>query len=507
MRLPPRIMFMGTGSDVGKSVIVAGLCRVFTRHGLNVRPFKPQNMSNNAAVTVEGGEIGRAQALQALACKVEPSNHMNPILLKPQGKTRAQIIVQGHASGTVSGSDYQKNKGAYLSPALDSLQHLGRQADLLVFEGAGSASEVNLRKGGIANWGVACATQTPVILIGDIDRGGIIASLVGTKQLISQAEDALVRGFVINKFRGDMRLFDSGLRIIKQHTHWQNWGILPYWSQASQLPPEDSVALEKLPTTKVHSKGNRIKIAILAYPHISNFDDFDPLTLESEVDLQFYRDGEAIKGDTDWIILPGSKATRLDLAFLYSSGWHVDIQAHVRRGGKILGVCGGYQMLGSVVRDPHGVEGDAGASQGLGLLDMDTCMDHQKTLMHVTAQHLPSGEKVRAYRMHMGVSQRFNDLSPLFLLNGAHDNNTGDHHREPEGAISSDGRIMGTYMHGLFANDDFRHHFLQLSQRESQREMLHYHDHVEQTLDALADHIEQHLDCETILNIAKNATN
>ena len=359
------VMIQGTGSDVGKSLIVAALARAFTRRGLRVRPFKPQNMSNNAAVTADGGEIGRAQALQARAAGVPPSVHMNPVLLKPQSETGSQVVVQGKVVGTAKAREYQSMKPKLLGAVLESFGILAADADLVIVEGAGSASEVNLRAADIANMGFARAADVPVVLLGDIDRGGVIASLVGTKAVIAPEDAAMIAGFIVNRFRGDPSLFDDGMKTIAQHTGWRSLGLVPYFADAYKLPPEDALGL---PTTEGRSKGTRI--AVLAYPRIANFDDFDPLKIEAGIDLVFVRPGEPIPGDCALVILPGSKATIADLAALRAAGWDVDRQAHVRRGGHVLGICGGYQMLGRQVADFEGIEGPPSSVEGLGLLDI-----------------------------------------------------------------------------------------------------------------------------------------
>jgi adenosylcobyric acid synthase len=373
---PRALMFQGTGSDVGKSLIVAGLCRAFTLRGLEVRPFKPQNMSNNAAVTADGGEIGRAQALQARACGVAPSAHMNPILLKPQSEFGAQVIVQGRVAGNAKAREYQTWKPKLMAAALESFARMRDEADLVLVEGAGSPAEVNLRLGDIANMGFARASNLPVVLIGDIDRGGIIAQIVGTKAVIDADDAQLVRGFLVNKFRGDASLFEDGMRIIERHTGWPPLGLIPFFAAAAHLPAEDSVALER--QSPIGGEGVTIAVPILS--RIANFDEFDPLKLEPRVRLVMVRPGEPIPSEAQLIIVPGSKATIADLAFLRAQGWDIDISAHRRRGGRVLGVCGGYQMLGEKLSDPEGVEGPAGEIDGLGLLDVSTILSGEKIL-------------------------------------------------------------------------------------------------------------------------------
>src|SRR5580692_10748817 len=356
------LMIQGAGSDVGKSLIVAGLARAWTRRGLRVRPFKPQNMSNNAAVTVDGGEIGRAQALQALAAGVEPHTDMNPVLLKPETDVGAQVIVQGRRVATLRARDYAAMKPKLMPAVLESFARMNAEADLVLVEGAGSPAEINLRNNDIANMGFARRADVPVVLVGDIERGGVIAQMVGIRSVIDPEDAAMIEGFIINKFRGDPSLFDDGYRMIADRTGWRGFGVLPYFDRARELPAEDALGLGEA------RKPGRCKIAFLALSRIANFDDLDPLKLEPNVDLVMVRAGEAIPGDAALVILPGSKSTRGDLDFVRKQGWDIDLLAHVRRGGHVLGLCGGYQMLGRSVADPDGIEGSPGATTGLGLL-------------------------------------------------------------------------------------------------------------------------------------------
>src|SRR5271170_1312475 len=370
--MPARaLMFQGTGSDVGKSLIVAGLARAFARRGLKVLPFKPQNMSNNAAVTADGGEIGRAQALQARAAKAAPSVHMNPVLLKPQSEIGAQIVVQGKVFGSAKAAAYQHVKRDLMPFVLDSYERLRSVADLVLVEGAGSAAEVNLRINDIANMGFARAAEVPVVLIGDIDRGGVIASLVGTKAVIDAADAALIRGFIVNKFRGDPALFADAMTFIADKTGWDPLGLVPFFPDARLLPAEDALALDHAPARKPDA---RLRIAVPILPHIANFDDLDPLDAEPAVDVVRVQPGQALPGDADLVILLGAKATIADLAALREAGFDVDIAAHLRRGGMVLGLCGGYQMLGRTIADPGGIEGPPATVDGLGLIDVATTL-------------------------------------------------------------------------------------------------------------------------------------
>jgi adenosylcobyric acid synthase len=484
------VMFQGTGSDVGKSLIVAGLARAYMRRGLRLRPFKPQNMSNNAAVTADGGEIGRAQALQARACGVRPSVHMNPVLLKPQSEVGAQVVVQGRIFGNAQAADYHHLKPTLLPKVLESFDRLCNEADLVLVEGAGSPAEVNLRAGDIANMGFALAVQVPVVLIGDIDRGGVIASLVGTHALLEPEERALLRGFIVNKFRGNLRLFDDGLAIVRDRTTLSSLGVVPYFEAARRLPAEDAVALSSYETKGEAS----IRIAVPLLPRIANFDDLDPLRLEPDIAVDMVPPGRPL-ADADLILLPGSKATIADLAFLREQGWHIDIAAHVRRGGRVLGLCGGYQMLGRRIADPGGIEGPAGAVDGLALLDVETELTDDKTLVEVRGEDVAAGTPVSGYEMHVGVTRGPATTRPMLrLANGAGS--------RPEGAVSLDGRVAGCYLHGLFASDAFRHAFLAgLKPRAASR--IVYEHEIEATLDALADHLARHLNLDRILEIAR----
>ena len=475
------LMIQGTGSDVGKSMIVAGLARAFTRRGLRVRPFKPQNMSNNAAVTADGGEIGRAQALQARAAGVAPSVHMNPVLLKPQSEIGSQVVVQGRVVGTAKAREYQAMKPRLMGAVLESFGKLAAEADLVLVEGAGSASEVNLRASDIANMGFARAANVPVVLLGDIDRGGVIASLVGTKAVIDPADAAMIVGFLVNRFRGDPSLFDDGMKTIARHTGWRSLGLVPYFADAHRLPAEDALGISTA------RRGSGIKIAVLAYPRIANFDDFDPLRLEPDVDLVFLRAGEAIPGDAALVILPGSKATIADLAALREAGWDIDLRAHLRRGGHVLGICGGYQMLGRTVADPHGIEGPPSTVDGLGLLDIETVLEGDKVLVEVAGETAAEYVPFKGYEMHIGRTT--GDVVPLLRLGAGHD----------EGAVS--GRIAGCYIHGLLTDDRQRRHWLKRIGAEASS--LSYETDVDATLDKLAVHIEKHIDCDALLTLAR----
>jgi adenosylcobyric acid synthase len=475
-------MIQGAGSNVGKSLLVAGLCRAARLRGIGVAPFKPQNMSNNAAVTVDGGEIGRAQALQAMACGLEAHTDMNPVLLKPESETGSQVVVQGRRVTTVKAGDYAALKPSLMAPVLDSFGRLLARHDLVIVEGAGSPAEVNLRAGDIANMGFARAAGVPVILVGDIDRGGVIAQMVGTKAVLDAPDEEMIKGFIINKFRGDIHLFDHGYITIKSQTGWPGFGVVPFFAEAHRLPAEDAVDLGG-----VRGSG-AVKIVCLALSRISNFDDLDPLAQEPGVTLTMIRAGQAIPGDADLVIIPGSKATRADLAFVRAQGWDIDIAAHLRRGGHVLGICGGYQMLGQIVRDPDGIEGPGGESAGLGFLDVETVMTGDKRLSRCVATHEATGIPMHGYEIHIGKTGGPDCARPFARQNGA-----------PEGAISPDGRVTGSYLHGMFAGDAFRAAYLA---RFGAGSALGYSAIVDKTLDDLAAHLEAHLDVPGILRLA-----
>jgi adenosylcobyric acid synthase len=479
-------MIQATGSNAGKSTLVAGLARVLVRRGMKVAPFKPQNMSNNAAIAVDGGEIGRAQAVQARAARMPPSIHMNPVLLKPETDTGAQVIIQGRRAGTLRAKNYLDKKAELLPAVLDSFARLARDADIVLVEGAGSPAEINLRAGDIANMGFAEAADVPVALVGDIDRGGVIASIVGTMKLLPDAEAARIKGYLINKFRGDPTLFEGGLRAIDAATGLHSLGVVPWFARAHLLPAEDAVALNGYHARK----SGEIRIAVPRLPRIANFDDLDPLRAEPDVRVELIEPGHPLPADADLILLPGSKSTIGDLAALRDAGWDIDLKAHVRRGGRVLGLCGGYQMLGTRLDDPDGAEGPAGVVDGLGLLSVDTVLAGDKSLVEVTGKENASGLQVRGFEMHIGRTTGTDTARPMLDLNG-----------RPDGAISADGRVMGTYLHGIFADDAFRHDFLNRL-RKRQASGVAYEAQVERVLDELADHLERHVDLERILDLA-----
>ncbi len=483
----PAIMIQGTGSHVGKSLIVAGLCRAFADRGMRVAPFKPQNMSNNAGATADGGEIGRAQMLQARAAGAPPSVHMNPVLLKPETDTGAQAIVQGKRWATLTAREYGRRKGELLPRVLESFEIVSGAADLVVVEGAGSPAETNLRAGDIANMGFAAAADVPVVLVGDIDRGGVIAALVGTHAVLDEDERGRIKGFIINKFRGDPSLFDEGLTEIVRRTGWAALGVVPHFPDAARLPAEDVLGLLAASGEK---PGATVRIAVPRLPRIANFDDLDPLRAEPDVEVLLIEAGQAIPGDCDLVLIPGSKATMADLAAARREGWDIDIIAHRRRGGAVLGLCGGYQMLGRSIADPEGVEGPRGEVAGLRLLAVDTVLGGDKTTAPVAGTHAESAAPVAGYEIHLGRSHGPDCAQPFLTIGGRAD-----------GAVSPDGLVAGTYVHGLFAGDAFRRAFLaKLGARSSAA----YEAGVEAALDGLARHLAAHLDLDAVLAIARS---
>lgn len=479
-------MLQGTGSDVGKSVLTAALCRIAKRRGLSVAPFKPQNMSNNAMACRDGGEIGRAQALQARAAGIEPNTDLNPVLLKPQTDRAAQIVVQGKALTTMEAADYMAKRDTLMDAVLESFSRLTEAYDLVFVEGAGSPAEVNLRARDIANMGFARRANVPVCLIGDIDKGGVIASVVGTQTVLAPEDAALIKGFVINKFRGDPRLFDDGVTFIEDRTKWPCLGVIPWLHATAKLPSEDAVVLQR-PTVP---NAGQIKIAAPMLSRMANFDDADPLKLDPNVDFQWIPPGKPIPRDVDLIILFGTKSTIGDLVFLKGQNWHHDIIAHANAGGHVLGICGGYQMLGQAVHDPDGVDGVPGTAEGLNLLDVETVMSGPKQVAQVQATSNETGAPIEGYEIHIGDTSGPDCARPFSKIGARTD-----------GASSSNGRIQGTYLHGAFANDAFRQIWLSRF-GATETAALNYEAFVEAALDELADGVERAVDIDALFELA-----
>lgn len=489
------VMLQGTGSDVGKSVLVAALCRAAKRRGLRVAPFKPQNMSNNAAACPGGGEIGRAQALQALAAGETLQVDFNPVLLKPQSDRSAQIVVHGEVRGAMEASEYFAAPDRLLSAVMESFRRLEATYDLVVVEGAGSPAEINLRARDIANMGFARAAGVPVCLVGDIEKGGVIASLVGTKTVIDEEDAAMIQGFLVNKFRGDPRLFDNGVTAIEERTEWPCLGVVPWLHALQRLPSEDGVvqAFERSASASA-SPATRLSIVAPMLSRMANFDDADPLRMEPGVDFEWVKPGQPIPRTADVVVLFGTKSTLGDLAFLRAQGWDIDLKAHARAGGRVLGICGGYQLLGRRIHDPEGIDGCAGSVDGLGLLDVETSMRAAKRVAEFEGRCALTACAVRGYEIHVGETSGPDATKPMFQLglSGA---------SRAEGARSVDGLIEGAYVHGMFTSDEFRREWLERAGGASDPS-IRYGAQLESALDELADGFEEAVDVEQLLEIA-----
>ncbi len=522
-------MVQATGSHAGKSVFVAGLCRLLRRRGWRVAPFKPQNMANNAAVTADGFEIARAQALQCLASGCEPCVDMNPVLLKPQAGGSAQLVVRGRREGEVYAKDYPSLRSRLLQPVRESYRRLRSRFDVVIVEGAGSPAEVNLRAGDIANMGFACAERIPVALLGDVERGGSLAALCGTHLLLSEEERSLVRGYLINKFRGDVSLFDEALSVITERTGWSSFGIVPWFADLAALPAEDSLGAglgknknkdedkaERGAESKVESKvGRMCRVAVLRCPYASNVDDVDPLLLDKNFAVTFVDAGGVLPVETELVVLLGSKSVLSDLSFLRRQGWDIDLASLVRRGGYVLGICGGYQMLGEVVEDAEGVEGDAGSARGLGLLAVATSMTRRKrlqrrrgraTLNFGGARGEGVGQKrvvVEGYEMHKGLT-KVGDRGGRKkgkMLRGWLSESSQDAADMSCGVVSSDGRVLGCYWHGLFCGEAFRAAVYEgiVGGGFCHGGGTGYWDRIDGVLEGWADHLETHCDLAALL--------
>ncbi|SOC12555.1 cobyric acid synthase [Rhodobacter maris] len=499
---PPRrgraLMIQGTSSDVGKSLLVAGLCRAYARRGLKVAPFKAQNMSNNAAVTVDSdlpvgpdgavhrGEIGRAQALQARAAGRAASIHMNPVLLKPQALIGSQVVLRGRPLGNWPARHYHHLKPFLMPAVIDSYRRIAAEADLVLVEGAGAATETWIKESDITNMRLAEEVDLPVVLLTDNDRGGALAAVVGSWMLHDAAERARVKGILVNKFRGYLSLYEPACLTMTEYTGWPVLGVARWFEGAAQLPAEDALALAR----PAEGQGAGLVIAVPHLDGVANFDDLDPLGAEPGVDLRWVRPGQPIPADADVVLLPGSKTTRKALETLRAEGWDTDIRAHLRRGGRVVGICAGFQMLGRLVRDPEGIEGAPGETAGLGLLDLETVIGAEKALTEITALDRISGTRIRGYEMHMGRTSGEGLSQPWFDLEG-----------RPEGAISPDGRVMGGYLHGIFGADGFRNHWIEaMGGRAAGRD---HEAQIDAALDALADQLERDLDLDALLALAQ----
>ncbi|MDF7807029.1 cobyric acid synthase [Pontiellaceae bacterium B12219] len=486
--IPPKrkcIAFLGTGSDVGKSIVVTAIGRIFKNRGYSVAPYKAQNMSNNSYVTLEGGEMGRAQVVQAEACGVEPHTDMNPVLLKPNTDIGAQVVLQGHAIGNALAADYFKDTSKIREPAFQSLEKLKAAHDLIVIEGAGSCAEVNLRSRDFVNFETAHAANAPVILVADIDRGGVFAQLIGTLNVIPETDRKRVAGFIINKFRGDPSLFDDGIRYLEKETGLPVLGLIPYFRHI-EIDSEDGLPLETVIDPPENPRAGKINIAVIRLPHISNFTDFNPLIRNENVRFHYLSKPRNLQ-DYDTLILPGTKNVRFDLQWLKNEGWQNKIKNFT---GRILGICGGYQMLGKTVEDPLGIEGNPGTSEGLGLLDIETVLAENKVLSRSQGQ-LADGTRIDGYEIHMGRTRLGPEALPMVQVESRNHELVAD----TDGAASKDWKIMGSYFHGLFDFPDFRNTYLKMINPDYPAEdALAAAEFKETQYDLLADHFEQHLD-------------
>jgi adenosylcobyric acid synthase len=496
-RNPTTLMVQGTTSDAGKSILVTALCRILARHQHQVVPFKPQNMALNSAVTTDGGEIGRAQAVQAEACFLKPTVAMNPILLKPNSDQGSQVIVNGKAIGNMGAKDYHAYKPKLMSTVVDAHAKLREEFEFVLVEGAGSPAEINLREHDIANMGFAEEIDCPVIIVADIDRGGVFAHLFGTWALLSESEQKRISGFVINRFRGDVRLLEPGLRWLEEKTSVPVLAVIPYLHNL-HIEAEDSISQSQ---TLQSDKNDRVlKVVVPMYPRASNHTDFDVMRMHPQVDCEFLRDASQFDA-ADLIILPGSKSVRGDLDWLREQGWDQKIERHLRYGGKLIGICGGYQMLGDWVHDPDGVESAPGSSPGLGLLPQETMLHGNKTLRNVTGELAALGLAVSGYEIHAGSTHAESiqgETAPvaLFTLRNVEDSED----RFDDGALSVDGQVMGTYLHGLFDQTEMLAHWLQWAGM-SQVEDFDYLAFRDGQIERLADAVEAELPLKALLQL------
>ena len=499
------LMILGTGSDVGKSILVAGLCRILQQDGYRVAPFKAQNMALNSFITPEGGEMGRAQVVQAEAAGIEPHIDMNPILLKPTSNVGSQVILQGKVLGNFTAEEYYRKKLDLVAQVMESYGRLEDKYEVLIMEGAGSAAEINLREKDLVNFSMAERVSAPVILVADIDRGGVFASIVGHMELFTPAERDLVKGFIVNKFRGDPSLLRSGLEFIEARTERPVLGLVHYFTDI-HIPEEDSVALDQKVRAAKDKSQQQVRIGVIRLPHISNYTDFDSLEQEPSVSLTYFDAPEQVF-EMDLIILPGSKNTLTDLLYLHNQGLAEAIKAFYIRGGTVVGICGGYQMLGHKVLDPAGVESDLREVAGLGLLEMETELLGEKVTAQVKARLLwqelaEPGEEIRGYEIHMGQSRALGSITPLLEIS----ERSGRPVRIQDGLVSQDGRIWGSYLHGLFDNDGLRHRLISRFMRDdalvpAKERLKSFHLWKEEQYDKLASHLRDHLDVARIYKI------
>ena len=483
---PNAIMIQGATSSAGKSIVVAGLCRLFSNMGLQVAPFKPQNMALNSAVTIDGGEIGRSQAVQAQACRIQPHSDMNPILLKPNSDEGAQVIVQGRAVGNMTARRFHHYKKEAMAPVVESFQRLASRHDLIIIEGAGSPAEINLRENDIANMGFATAVRCPVFIVADIERGGLFAHLLGTVECLDLHERRLVEGYIINRFRGDPSLLDSGIRWLNEKTGISTLGVLP-WLEGLHIEAEDSVGLGGNGKSSGKIGSERFRIVVPRIPRISNHTDFDPLKLQPDVELVFVDDNSSIP-PADLVILPGSKSSISDLDWLKRNGWSDYLHRHLRYGGKLIGICGGYQMIGKVIHDPDGIEGPPGSREGLALMDFETILEPIKQLSNVTGKLNTSDSIVTGYEIHMGRTSGPDVCHPAVTLDDG----------RVDGAESRDGLVLCTYLHGVFDHFEARQSLLQWAGMVS-AQPYDYLTHRDREINRVADTLDQHLDIERIL--------
>jgi adenosylcobyric acid synthase len=474
------LMVQGTTSDAGKSTLVTGLCRYYKRKGISVAPFKPQNMALNSAVTIDGGEIGRAQAVQAQACGIEAHTDMNPVLLKPNSDKTAQVILQGKVLNNFNAKSYHAYKPEIMPAILESYERLKHQYDYIMVEGAGSPAEINLRDRDVANMGFAEAVDCPVILIADIDKGGVFAHLIGTLELLSQSEQDRILGFVINRFRGDIDILQPGLDWLEQRTGKPVFGVLPYLHDL-YLESEDSIAIEQTP-----SECDDFYIVVPSLPRMSNHTDFDALRLQAGINIQFLQNPDELQ-KADLIILPGSKSVRDDLLWLKDQGWENIIKQHLRYGGKLMGICGGYQMLGDTIDDPLGLEGGVGSSDGLGLLAMHTNITATKQLKRVAGRFSMNSVIFKGYEIHTGVSVGEALVKPLLKMTSG----------ESEGVVSGDNKIIGTYVHGIFDQTEARKYLLEWA-GVGKISLIDFSELSEQGIDLMANTLENYLDMERL---------